>query len=280
MDWLTLGKVSLLVLTGLFGILALVKEPRDKATGRVTVSGWISLIGIIASAVVGVLVQLKESSEQEQARRATALQTLQLVQNTSQTIKDIQRVLSPLDEMRVSMELLLSCDDAKYREFCQSITPGADSLQTPAMLEKWPGGEAELNLSILFFRESAVAQNYIDGKTAYDERGDFNLWIIVGSRHVAARFLDVWNDGTQTHLQMQDIIPVSVQRNGRILSTLDFNSATMVVASGNDELSRMLPRSFEMKFKNGQRVTIDRQSPFTKVKGADGNTLYKYILPN
>jgi hypothetical protein len=69
MDFVSAWKASAIVLTGGFGILGLFK---DKDSHKVTVPGYISLVGIIVSTLFGVAAQLKESSDAEKAKAVIA----------------------------------------------------------------------------------------------------------------------------------------------------------------------------------------------------------------
>ncbi len=76
MDFVTAWKASSIVLTGAFGILGLVKDFKDKKTNKVTIWGYISLCGILVSTAFGVIAQLKESSDTDRAKQATARQDI------------------------------------------------------------------------------------------------------------------------------------------------------------------------------------------------------------
>jgi hypothetical protein len=54
-----------ILLTGAFGILGLLKEFKDKETGRITKWGGVSLVGILLSSILGVAAQLQTSWAEE-----------------------------------------------------------------------------------------------------------------------------------------------------------------------------------------------------------------------
>jgi hypothetical protein len=86
MDFVTLWKALSIVLTGAFGVLGLLKDYKDRATGKITVAGRVSLAGILLSSSLGFLAQLKESSDRERASAEAARQTLALARNTDRTV--------------------------------------------------------------------------------------------------------------------------------------------------------------------------------------------------
>jgi len=128
MDFVTAWKIASIVFTGGFGILGLLKDYKDKKTNKITKWGRISLAGILVSSLLGMAAQLKESSEQERAREATAKQTLALARNTDNAVKQIQRVLSQLDNPEVSLIFHVPCTNQKFAEFCRSFGEGLNRI--------------------------------------------------------------------------------------------------------------------------------------------------------
>jgi hypothetical protein len=78
MDFVAAWKATSIVLTGAFGILGLLKDFKDKNTGRVTVWGRISLAGILLSTSLGVVAQLKESTDQRKSGRLLQIKRCRL----------------------------------------------------------------------------------------------------------------------------------------------------------------------------------------------------------
>src|SRR5215831_7690862 len=103
MDFVGIWKAVSIVVTGFFGVLALLTEFKDKESNRITRWGYVSLIGIVCSAAFGVAAQLKETNDQAKQQQATLQQTLTLVKNTQESVVNIRRVLSAIDEPVVEM---------------------------------------------------------------------------------------------------------------------------------------------------------------------------------
>ena len=80
LDFVTSWKASI-VLTGVLGVLGLIKEFKNKETGRIMKRGAVSLAGILLSTTLGLFAQLRESSDQQRAREATARETLALAKH-------------------------------------------------------------------------------------------------------------------------------------------------------------------------------------------------------
>jgi hypothetical protein len=279
-DFVSLWKQASIVSTGAFGILALLVEYKDKDTKRITKWGRISLIGILASTVLGVIAQNLEQSNQERGRAIAAKQTLELLQNTNQTVKGIERVLSPLDDVRVSAELTISCDTPAYRDFCNAAED-KDSLSNPSIMDKWPGPKfADVMLYIRFFRNPKSAQDFIDFRSAwYGENGDLLLWASACHGCVPKQHLWVLVHGTSyVELRMKEVVPINVVRTANIVSALDFAGTVMVISTNDRAFEWMTLVKFALIFKNGQCVASNDGASFTKTKHPDGDIVYRHIF--
>src|ERR1700722_16113896 len=111
MDILPALKASSILLTGAFGVLGLLKDYKDKLTGKITKWGKLSLSGILISSALGLATQLKESSDAENASRATANQTLELARNTNNALHQLERTLSPIDGMTFEITFPVRCSE-------------------------------------------------------------------------------------------------------------------------------------------------------------------------
>jgi hypothetical protein len=95
---------------GAFGILGLIKNFKEKrldtetdtTVERITKWGWISLIGIIVSTGCGIVVQLKEN-------RDDASKALELSKKSEETLREIKKILSPLEITNVRVDLDADC---------------------------------------------------------------------------------------------------------------------------------------------------------------------------
>jgi hypothetical protein len=120
MDFPNLWKEASIVLTGAFGILGLLKDFKNKSTGKVTLWGYVSLAGIVLSTILGLsaqLIQARTESQKsiEEAHRAedAALQT--------------QRLLSSVKHVKLRIAFKLPCQDQSFTVLCQGI-PAHDYL--------------------------------------------------------------------------------------------------------------------------------------------------------
>jgi len=125
LTWLTenfvpVWKAASILFTGAFGILGLVKNFKEKKKDpnsdttieQITIWGWISLIGIIVSTGCGMAVQLKES-------RDDAKKSLELSRKSDDTLREIKKILSPLDITNVHLVFRAACVGI-YEAICAS----------------------------------------------------------------------------------------------------------------------------------------------------------------
>ena len=109
MDFVSIWKAVSIVVTGFFGGLALLIDFKDKTSNRITTWGYVSLLGIVCSTAFGVAAQLKETNDKAREHQTTLEQTLTLAKNTRDSIVNIKRVLSAIDEPVVEIRYVSPC---------------------------------------------------------------------------------------------------------------------------------------------------------------------------
>jgi hypothetical protein len=269
------------VLTGAFGILGLLKEFKNKETGQVTKWGRISLAGILLSSGLGVVAQLKESSDQQKARDATAQQALSLAKKTDNTVREIERVLSPLDELHFYLRFRLPCNDLKYQAFCLA-TPstfhgGPSENFLPSYWDKWPGGEPSLLLEIHFFVSPEDAQNFRPGIMQGQGSGDLTVWVNGDARDRSLQAGSGTMPSTMGPQRYTSISiryapnPSDIRSTGKLKSVLDLPGTTMFITAAHRAGLPWLPppnfpaldelqlSHFSIEIKNGQEIQTDSQ---------------------
>ncbi len=272
MDFVTGWKLASIVLTGGFGILGLLKDFKDKGTGTITKWGGISLAGIVLSTCLGVAAQLRESSEQETARNATAKQTLALVQNTSQAVQDMQRLLSPFSEPRFSFTWEIPCDSPNYREFCSTqhdrngVRVDSPNWRRWPVPDEWPSRENPrlLALSINLFLDAKRADGFLSHGSdnrdyspnlsfdvmcqAQDENDRKERVLLVGS-----------TNGENELLFVHRTAPAAWKSDDTIKSKLDLRGTTIIVVlRGWEAANDLTLKSFVIHLKNGEDIVTDR----------------------
>jgi hypothetical protein len=125
-DWVGAWEESSIVLTGAFGIIGLATDFRNKHTKKITLWGWVSLLGIVTSSVGGMAAQRQKGREDlENLNRAIATfentaeivkntaktvnNTAETVNNTAETVKSINRYGATLHDATVTVNYDLDC---------------------------------------------------------------------------------------------------------------------------------------------------------------------------
>lgn len=270
MDFLVLWKASSIVLTGSFGILGLVKDFKDKNTGHITKWGRLSLAGILLSTTLGVIAQLKESSNQQRASAATAKETLALAQKTDQTVRDVQRMLSPMEDPEIEIDFDVACEEPLYKAICMDMG-------------KWPGGpEVKIGLLLNFFRDKHDAKSFIAGD---DVNPDLSLYFsatnVSPTNYQGADYIRLERgDGNRLFLFASDNAPEFRNSNGKIRSTLDFAGTVVLITAaglGEEPLTGLKPNRLEIRNKDGQTITANPER-FEKVNFS-GEVAYRGFFP-
>jgi hypothetical protein len=235
MDVLFAWKILSALSAGCFGVLALLKDYKDKATGKITIWGRVSLAGILISTLLGILAQLKESSEAEKAKARIAAQTLELAQNTSVAVRntavavsELRRALSPFEDPRFSVQARLPCNSDKYRQLCleYKATKITDRVAKIQALSKLNGAFGKLiYFEVEIFVDSSDAGKFLEGRIPH---GDFYAF----AHAIDPNQGDHYSNGPDEDVVFFDnrrVEPGTAINNGRILSILDVYGATVLV---------------------------------------------------
>lgn len=251
MDFVDIWKATSIVSTGAFGILGLLTEFRNKHSKKITKWGYISLAGIVISTVCGTIAQLRET-------QSSAEKALQVAQQSNLMLKDVQRSLSPLDEIQVALSFWVDCGDENVRRLCQS-----DST-----LKK-----LTLPINVQVFLSPQVAKDYVEGRR---HLGDGELMYACTSNQMQVGQI---HEGVVLQGDSDFVRPL--MNNGKIVSRLDLHDAVVIVESGlsaGDFASRpdVVPsyhglklRSFIIEPRVGERIIAKPSIKKVKIAGLD-----------
>jgi hypothetical protein len=283
MDFVTAWKASSIVLTGAFGVLGLTKDYKNKETGKFTAWGKVSLAGVLLSSGLGVAAQLKESSDQEKVKAVTSAQTLLLAQNTDKAVKDIQRMLSPLDDPRVFMNFDLDCTNPQLKQFCSDVIHDKPGFQMYEDIQQqhwshWPSTDDWLlDPEVHFFIDPKDADRF-ETPEIPTPKGDLLIKVEAHS-HASAREIRVFTNGKdRVGITYSGDNPsmFKIVNNGRLQSLLDLPGVTVVISG--DTVDFLTPTHFMLTLKNGRSISYD--GPFMKGKaGPFHDTAYRFAIP-
>jgi hypothetical protein len=282
--FLPVWKPVSIALTGAFGVLGLLTEFKDKHTKRITKWGRISLTGIVVSTMLGVGAQLKESHDDTK-------KTMEAVDRSEKTLKNIERTLSAINEPKVLARFAVDCTSAAYRSYCDELTKDRDD---PYHWSKhWPLGSTDtINFQFLIFLDSneatewakGIARGYPWGDRHPNSDGDLDI----DSDFTPLRDLTTYgkkgfygfqSDG-HTSLHMSDESPL-IQGTGKFRSMMDFPGSTLLVYNQLDRFRDLTPTDVRITNKDGEAILAD--GPFERKTTRDGMNreivIYRYVFP-
>jgi hypothetical protein len=258
MDFVTAWKATSVVMTGAFGILGLLKEFKNKETGQVTKWGRISLAGILLSSGLGVVAQLKESSDQETSRKNDAIRSLALAEKTDQTVRDVQRTLSSLQEPAITLSLLVNCQDPAFKKVC-SVSNCDDRYIDRKLWKEWPEGpKVTIDLKFQFFRNP---DDFESSPNLPPNTPDLSLLVSAKNYREDAKAPVLGISCLERHSVNLEIWEVSARMeessSGKISSMLDFPGALVVVSLPIDvPRLGLVPYNLKIRNKNGQEIAV------------------------
>lgn len=253
-DSVAAWKTISIAVTGAFGILGLLTEFRDKHSRKITRWGWVSLLGIIISAVFGIGAQLKESTD-------NSAKNLELVTRANQTLDGINRALHPMGDVQFQILYEIPCNDLLFTEFCAYVR-GPHHRLTPAgfndigrRLTKWP--DIPIFFDLEFHRFGPGEQP----PSSYPHHNaSLYFWFeIQDTRSIEKSepgvYINSQFDTRQKNIYLEFIFLLGVPNSpdGTITSLLDFHDLSMILHSPLEEKG-CIPKRFSFKDKGGLTV--------------------------
>ena len=265
-------KAASIVVTAALGILGLLKDFKDKKTHRITRWGRILLGGLIISATLGVAAQLRESHDQATLERQRAAQTLSIVQNTSNTVNSINRLMSPLAGARVDVTYSLSC----------VVTESSSCAERPGERDRLFAGQ----LSLFFFADPAVAKRFADG-AMLTTKPDLE-WILQREGRPDQNSFGESGGADTSEVTIPDYnaTPADVgAMSNRIVSLVDLPGATIIVIGNENQLDSLAVTTIKIRIKDGEsmtagpfeKISIQRKGPYLHAPGPQ--IAYRYLFP-
>ena len=244
MDFVSIWKAVSILVTGFFGGLALLTDFKDKTSNRITTWGYVSLIGIVCSTAFGVAAQLKERNDQAKEHQATLEQTLTLVKNTQDSIVNIKRVLSAIDEPVVEISYVSPCPNKKLSALCNLLPMQVLGKNIPPKFRPYSGSE---NYAVTLCLLKDVSIDSLD-KENLSGLCDLNLtatlskdgfWLGTGKDHLV---LDIF--GAKASIDYS---------SGKILSLNDIAPAILEISA---PFEGWTPTEFTLRIRNAQEKRL------------------------
>ncbi len=276
-------KAIAVVLTGIFALLALLKDNKGKK-GKLTKWGMVAICGIIISSVGGLLAQIVESSHEAIEARTRHAQIVSL-------LTDQARLLRPLKIDKIYGEYRVPCSDA-YAKFCDNArafrNAHPNSIMPIDLFDTFPGGRAAIIItSLRFFANEDEAKAQLIALD--DQKSKYSIYmqlpVIAGNDNKCGMRVGVFPPNGEVRLFIYESCPVLAANNfGGLQSHLDLDGLEFSTAAGPAVPAPSLePLSIILVYGDAERDAI---SNLSRVQG-NGQTIYvgkffahgKTILP-
>lgn len=281
MNWLEIARVSSAIVTGILGILGTIIETKHKTTRRITAGGWVVLGLILVAMILGVTAQLAETSHEEREKAAAMMQTLALAKKTDQTLTELHRVLTPLDDVRIGLLFDVKCGGNVSDVICRALQKMSERQYD--VIERDSYGDVTVEVHI--FKKQDRADQFINEiNTATDSHfGDFDFVTSVAGASNAKDPGGKSYGILSQHIDLEPPYLLSVNagvedwmnKDGAIVSVQDIHGCTLVLVIDPDHANILIPKRFTLDTKSGEQIMTTH---FEKVTNAD-IVFYRGIIP-
>jgi len=309
MDFVSAWKIVSIGLTGIFGMLGLLTEYKDKVTGRVTKFGRIALAGIILSTLFGMAAQVQETSSRDEARlRAerdrlqSQQETLNITRNTALAVNQLERLVTPIGTPRILANFVLDCDSPNWEHFCRLVRQARDASNlpdnvvfevgrhAPNLFDHWPWGDRTgIIFWIRVFKDSDIIEGILRGEPMFADHIDFSF-VAIGSTQVAQGRLDVTISPASPrdiNLSIVDAVASRINSRPSVVGLVDFAGATIMMDGirvlNGPPLSDIFPVSVTIINPIGQQIRTP-EGGFRRVSipprpNSPSRVVYTYRFP-
>lgn len=125
---LNLTKIIGTALSGAFGLLGLLTDFRDPSTKRITRWGKVAFWGIILSTIIALVSQVLESAKATRDARASSEATQAQLKKSDIILREVDRTLNPLVDVRISYWMRVPLDDPEMAEYKQRLEKGVEQI--------------------------------------------------------------------------------------------------------------------------------------------------------
>ncbi len=136
LDSYAVWKAIAVILTGLFAILGFATEARDRLSKRLTVWGWVSVVGAIIASAGGVIVQIHDSNDEKHRRDQEDLATKAILGKLDQTLvrnsgilDEVLRATSLIQRISGSVSVNLNLSGPLLKSYSNSLKLRVEHLE-------------------------------------------------------------------------------------------------------------------------------------------------------
>jgi hypothetical protein len=256
-----------IVLSGVFAVLGLFWETKDKATGKITYWGRTFLTLTVVSIVGGLVAQMLEDSAER--ARSTAAQRDML-----KLLTDINRLLQPVGQPDVFLLLKLDCELTEYEKFCEdarakgqqhakerNLSTGSGFEVEGADWALFPSSDPEVMLIFaLFFQSGEEIEAFLKNSGCANcvETGDMTL-NLSGVSSAPKKTIEVAYRVGSEEIDLALRIKVLRPRlnNKKLLSIPDLALSTLMLYDPIKSFKGLTPTYFALTTGNGQDLVFE-----------------------
>ena len=254
--------------------MGLVTEFKEPSTKKLTKWGAVSLVGIVVSTVVAVLTQIKETERQDKDRndqqakyQADLDRNIHISENTNAAVAELRLVLTPLDNLKVSVYLKVQCNTLELRRLCQHSVPMESPLDKfldngtavgsgshPSLFNDWPsrGRQARVPMSVGIFCHDKA------GQEPTRDMFDADLYFQLIGTFDGGTFSEITvEDRQDVTVKFRELPLLGVTSTDRILSTQDFAGCELNFYA--ETQFPMEPTKLEFDANHGRTIVLDPQ---------------------
>ena len=166
---LSLLKLLGILLSGIFGILGLLTEYKDKETGKTTPWGKLALVGISITTIFALAVECLESRKSTHEAQDARLIARFQAERSNEILADVRRSLDPLTNVRVSYAFKFPMNVPQFSRYRSRLRNAIDMLTMPDrslhknLIYLKPGPAGERSETVIIPRDSFLNPQPKDG---------------------------------------------------------------------------------------------------------------------
>jgi hypothetical protein len=171
MNFASFWKEIAVVLAAFFAICSALSDVRDKRTSKITMWGRWFFVLTILSMIGGVYAQWLDNEDQQKRDENVQANMLRLLQTNESNVRNLSRILQPIDVQEVTIALSINCKITRFVPFCEAVKKQAQAHPTcPPNLNcsvdrvdwsLWPG-DLHAVVLLYFFKKPGKQDDYIN----------------------------------------------------------------------------------------------------------------------
>jgi hypothetical protein len=153
LDSYAVYKAMAVIMTGFFAVLGFATETKNKANGRLTHWGWISIVGAVVAAGGGVITQIHDSSDdkirrdaQDRSTKAILTQLDANLAKNTETLEEVQRASTVLQQITLGATFTLPLDNPLTKAYGEDLNTKVGQLNLAVIDDDIGRGEADTGL--------------------------------------------------------------------------------------------------------------------------------------